>query len=107
MSADASSRCLDRVDVRTQVFAIGPRTLVGTCGLQMVIPAVSAVVIDELDLTYRGRKEIVRWPRRRRRIVRRSGHNCVSRKKIATKAGIKCNQRRIVGRTVEGAIGTG
>src|ERR1700691_5084001 len=54
---------MNRIHVRTQGFAISPFAAIGTGRLQLIVPAISTVVIDEFYGGRRIGKEIVRRPR--------------------------------------------
>src|SRR5579863_8583156 len=94
----------DRVEVCSQVGTIGSSTDIGTGGLQMVIPTVASVVIHELDCSCRGRKGVLRRPVRcgKRRWSR---DYSVRGKGVSIEASIERNERMIMDRTVERAVG--
>src|ERR1700722_5657551 len=54
---------MNRIDVCTQVFAVGSFAAIGTGGLQVIVPAISAFVTDEFYGGRRIGKEIVGGPR--------------------------------------------
>src|SRR5579864_5202971 len=62
---DASGSRLHRIYISSEIFTIGSQTLVGACGLQVIVAATPAVVIDELNGCCSCWEEVPRGPCRR------------------------------------------
>ena len=50
LSLDACNCGINRIHVRARVFTVGPFVLVRAGGLQMIIPAIPAVVVHEANI---------------------------------------------------------
>src|ERR1700722_5011306 len=92
---DAGTRRHQATYIGSQILAIRSCILVRTRALQMVVPAVAAVVVDEIDACGSSRKEIIRGKFAGREICLGSD-NRVVRESVRLETGAQTNQWRIL-----------